>query len=726
MVEINKANQIYPTGQTANTAGGTPVAAQNFQVNIPVGEHKQTNLDIDFIIKKYGVTDETACQILAQCPDFLTKTEEEQAEIMKTVMPAEENNEHKDVIDIDFDSPEWKNKIPEERLQYVLEAGAKAQVGEDKWNSLNDKKRSKAIDKYIKSELSEHIEGWDKMTGDEKLTAISKLVTNYAIAKYNNMDFFELMKLKKNSPEEFDKLEQKYYADGNKEVNLVELRNKNISQFQADSKLHKEAFMEYCGVNNIEDIPSEEYGKKEYEYLKSLNPDELNSHQKIQLKNYEHYVKILGEEKFELMEFGNKGMDSLLTDEELNSLDLVKDKDGNINLYNTENREKIKGIAVKKLISLKSPEEIRDFIKGLNPSGLRDLTAGMNRSEWSPEFKEAFKEVFSHDRTATLAAAVDTADNAGSQSDSAQGFYAANMLNRLDKLSAQSLNKDNELAKIVQKEMTSKYTSVHAAQAQVTAAEIGKEEYVAIGNEGIASRKDAVEVFSLTNKQIAESDKISDEIKEFYAQNSIEVIKSPEARQAQADDLAKYKNEYFDKGVKTGLENAAKFEETTTQQESAKVYGADEQQAPVLYESLSPKAQTVYNTINKTETVSEEKAIKEFIKLSLNEQVDLLRSLSPQQFDKLPVTVCNRFPDLIETFVNIGKGIEIISSCNISTAYKTISIMASGPDNLKKQLAKFASDPQHRTLLSEITYQNLTEQGLISQKATDKPFSMRA
>lgn len=139
---------------------------------------------------------------------------------------------------------------------------------------------------------------------------------------------------------------------------------------------------------------------------------------------------------------------------------------------------------------------------------------------------------------------------------------------------------------------------------------------------------------------------------------------------------------------------------------------------PIQYQgvkNLSENTQQVYNYLSMLSSdgkpISRDVVVKMFQKLELNEQRDFLKSLSPQQVAQIPISVCNSFPELIETFVDMGKGVEIIQQCNIGTGNKTIQLMAKSKGTAKKQFNAWAAN--HTDRLAKCTYDAMVESGAI-------------
>lgn len=635
-----------------------------------------------------------------------------------------EENHHVD-IQIDTNSPEWKNKSDAEKFQFVLAAGTKAKIGEEKWNSLTERQRNAEVKKFFSAELSEHIPGWENMNSKEKLEKMSDILTLYSIAKNAGMDFSELLKLKKDNVEEYQNIVEQYYADGHVRIDLAKMGQTRQDQRSLDIEAHNAQLREFCNV--AEDEPIENHGQQEYKFLQTLDPSNMTVYQKNKFELYKSLEEKLGKEVFSKLELGEKKLFDLLSDDEIKALSLETDDKGNINHYSRDNRHKINQAAAQKLLLSKKPEEIKEYLAGLSPEALVHIMAEIgkpeNEANISEEFLTAFKEVVGTDYTTAAFNAYSILENRGKRSSKMQDFDSHNVLPGLE-----NLGLPQELIGDVQRTMTSWYQRPAAVQAQVTAGEMGVKEYVAAGNEGIAERADYKETFEEVNYVYANSQNISDEIKQFYAQNSVEVLKSPEDRQAQADSLGKYKLDAFDKGVQKGYENIAngtasnsKTTSSSAQSNVTNPIAGDLQNT----QFLSPKVQQAYNAFIKyddKQIISHDEAIRMFQKLELNEQREFLSNLSSQQVSQIPITVCNAFPELIGTFIDIGKGIDIIQHCNMNTGNIAIKSMAKSKGSAKKQFNEWAAN--HTERLAKSTYEDLVAQGTI-QVSKSKSFTAR-
>jgi len=102
------------------------------------------------------------------------------------------------------------------------------------------------------------------------------------------------------------------------------------------------------------------------------------------------------------------------------------------------------------------------------------------------------------------------------------------------------------------------------------------------------------------------------------------------------------------------------------------------------------------------------------------ERKALIKQLTIEQLDKLPITLCQDFPDLIEKFVNSGKGIEIINKCDIPSGDRAIALMM----NDSKERKKLAAVRPER--FSQYTQRMLEETGVIKKKNSVDPLRRQA
>lgn len=238
---------------------------------------------------------------------------------------------------------------------------------------------------------------------------------------------------------------------------------------------------------------------------------------------------------------------------------------------------------------------------------------------------------------------------------------------------------------------------------------------------------DYLKIMGMADKKISEDNTISSDKKRYYAQNSIEIMDNTSDRQARTKSLGSYNDESFNNGVRQGYENIVKG---TVSGSKNNANSANNFTNPIhnqKVQNLSANTQQTYNDFvimaRNGESISRSDAIKMFSRLDLNEQKDFLRSLSPEQVSQIPISVCNMFPDLIATFVDLGKGIDIIQQCSVGTGNKTIQLMAKSKGATKKQFDNWAAN--HTDRLAKCTYDDLVESGAIEVNK-NKSFFLKA
>ena len=128
----------------------------------------------------------------------------------------------------------------------------------------------------------------------------------------------------------------------------------------------------------------------------------------------------------------------------------------------------------------------------------------------------------------------------------------------------------------------------------------------------------------------------------------------------------------------------------------------------IKFEELSQNTKSSYNKIELAEgPVSHERAVEYFRSLSRKEQSDLLNALPAQLFNKLPVTICENFPEYVPTFVDKGRGIEIITKCSSVVANSAMKSMKTGGTKAKKELYEFIA--QHPERFNKISQEAAAE-----------------
>ena len=110
----------------------------------------------------------------------------------------------------------------------------------------------------------------------------------------------------------------------------------------------------------------------------------------------------------------------------------------------------------------------------------------------------------------------------------------------------------------------------------------------------------------------------------------------------------------------------------------------------VSYEDLSANAKKTYNTIETHRgELTHEQAVENFRYLTRQEQQNVLRALPKKLFEKLPVKICDNFPELVPMFVDNGRGIEVFKECSPVVKTSAIKYMNSSGDKTRAQLREY-------------------------------------
>lgn len=168
---------------------------------------------------------------------------------------------------------------------------------------------------------------------------------------------------------------------------------------------------------------------------------------------------------------------------------------------------------------------------------------------------------------------------------------------------------------------------------------------------------------------------------------------------------------------RTSANNADPVSETYSNSPVTNTISNNQPSVMVSYDDLTPNTQTVYNTIETTDgMISHDDAVKNFKQLTRAEQENLLKALPKKLFDKLPVTICDNFPELVPAFVYSGRGTEILKSgCSSLVKTATVKIMKSGGDKTRQELEKYiASNPGE--------FMKTTQEAVIGDKGRNKSY----
>ncbi len=676
------------------------------------------------------------------------------------------HEEHSHDFDIDTSSPEWEAMSNEQKMQTILTAGAKKAYTEEEWAALSDKEKNDAIDKFLNEELALHYPGWkDAKTKEDQLNLLSEFIDENKMSKEFNISFNELLELKVNNPDEYQKIASEYYqthdktdlyADTKKAIQIrktaiedayeaaLELyckdNNLNIKTFKNSPEII-EFNQNYAKQHGIETLPETAKAAQYYALLNEANIDRKDVRARYEFIN--QYIESYGEEflpntgkahklAIETLVKNNGGSFEDLSDGNIDITELFKDanfiknKTGHTDWRSKENINNADTILRERLGITKddTPEDIIKKVLGsdLNADAkIKAIEVFISKGNKNQIIVDE-KQIKSHGRS--FNAYLISAISRGGSGHNEVIFenLVANQYQEIKKTGGNTEGLNDAV-----KSAGTNFEQENAARLGLLGARLEDKGMIDAANEGISQREDALEVLKLSNKLFNESETVSEEMKEYYAQSTVEHLQTPEQRAAQAGDLRSYNNESFNRGVATGLANvdsnqASSNIEATVQNNSTEV----SQISGTQHSGLVEIVQEVKNALlNPTGEVSQREALEMFADLSPREQMELIESLTSQQISKFPITVCEEFPEFVPKFVQEGKGIEIITKCSPHTADLAIKQMKSSGNEIKSQLYEFiATNPAQFT---EITNQIARESlGLDKKQKIEKSFSFKA
>lgn len=483
------------------------------------------------------------------------------------VIPAEpENNSgHIHNFSIDTNSPEFANLSVRERIAFVITNGTKAQYSEEEWNAMTDKQKRDAQAKFVTEELNEHIPGFSDMSETEQLQKFSEFLDMINIAEANNMNLKDLFSLKKNNPERFSDISDTYFSSHPK-VDLSKSkenrRNTQLSRFDTQ-------FAEYLRTNNLELNDTNQHALI-FDFLqdKKSRGERFNATENDIYTNLSK-IKAYNNGSLDNIKSGNNNILSLFEDQSV----LVLGDNNEISWGNAENRKLITAKIRDRFAQCKTDEERNALFESFDVQAQMYIMSAFSHTEDASGQNLGVKSLLRRILGGTQYAA--SVDRTSTLED--QNWYACDGLKGINQHNNGQFSPEAlDLIKTNAQEFQSEATDNMA----VTSYEIGNESMAKAVTAGIGERDDACERFESINPRIAENENISDEMREFYAQNTIEVLKSPEDRQAQADSLGKYNLDSFNKGVQTGYENVARNESSSGNNSSSVSNNVSEQNYP--------------------------------------------------------------------------------------------------------------------------------------------------
>ena len=762
-VEVNSS----PTSAKAvsDTSSNVPIV-RKVQLT-EVQEHQMLMLGLDptneMDVNSYLMMSPDA--VKNKLDELLTKPIPQQNEIERVANHEHQHVEHEHNCVIGFEYDKWENADPQGKLFDFMTQGAKQKFTEEAWNKLSEREKNIERDKFLNEEFSVHNSEWESADETKKLTIISEFLNDNMLAEYLKMTRPELFAFKTTSPDEYAK-KQEIFFNNNKKIDLVAEKEKakyefvqqrenaeknyndTLSEFLKNHNITKEEFLEnkelilkfnaqYTDTveNNSKSkfdkyqAKNEQYkqllttflsekGQKEEDYFKNLQ---------LQLDYYEYYKKEYGENAIppsqkeniaaieQLKEINGGSLEKIGAGDK-SFLDIISSEDnfefdeyGNIAL-DDEHFWKKSDAVFRRYLNLSDDATADEVMKALADSdldaysislALKTMTSIKNPNRIS--MQEAHKTGQIH--TAYLLSASQDIKDENDQT------YVAEVLLPEQHQKVQKRGGDLSGIYKLTGEMAKNYTKENAALLSETSAELNDRNMVMATNQGIAQREDALEVLNIANQLINNSETISDEMKQFYAQNTVESLLTDEQRNAQIENLRTYDNEYFNTGIKDGLNNIANQTSSSSEGSTSQsgLYGDYSYNNPLQTSqiTLSEPAQVVKNNIDDmlSGNLSQEALIEEFNKLPRDEQSKLLEAYVAEKGDKINVKLCDAFPELVPVLVENGKGLDIVARCSMPTGNKAIKML---PD---KEMKILAMNNPHR--LSQATYQSLVEEGVV-------------
>ena len=698
--------------------------------------------------------------------ELLTKPIPQQNEIERVANHEHVEHEHNFVID--FESDEWKNADAKGKMLYFMTQGAKQNFTEEAWNKLSERQKNIERDKFLNEEFSVHNSEWESADETKKLKIISEFLNDYMLAEDLKMTLPQLFAFKTDSPDKYAEEQDRFFAD-NEKIDLVakkeNVKTEHIENIQAAKNNYEAKLKEFLNNHNInmeEFLKNEklilafnnqyinkenstEYDKRQakneqYNQLintflseKGLQKKDYRKNLQLQLDYYEYYKKEYGENAIPPSQKQNIAAINKLKEVNGNNLEgigagdksfheIIKTEDGFV--YKEYGHLKIedehfykKADAVfRRYLNLSDDATADEVMKALANSdldaysislALKTMTSIKNPNRIS--MQEAHETGQIH--TAYL---LGIGSDIKDEKDQA---YVAEVILPEQYQKVQKRGGDLSGIYKLAGEMAKNYTKENAALLTETSAELNDKDMVNATNQGITQREDALEVLNIANQLINNSETISDEMKRFYAQNTVESLLTDEQRNAQIENLRTYDNEYFNTGIKDGLNNIANQTSSSSEGSTSQSGLYDDYsynnplQTPQI--PLSEPAQVVKNNIDDmiSGNLSQEALIEVFNKLPYEEQSKLLKAYVAEKGDKVNVKLCDAFPELVPVLVENGKGLDVVARCSMPTGNMAIKML---PD---KELKILAISNPHR--LSQATYQSLLEKGVVKVEHTN-------
>lgn len=573
----------------------------------------------------------------------------------------------------------WDKMSLKDKQNYILNKMGEYKYG-DEWNSKSNKEKSQLIENDFESIMKIMEPQYYKMSRKDKKRAMEHIyldlfavIKDYKGQKLTIEEFTEAYNAYKNKsttekiikkmevhselnihnePDSVNNIDKKHNVPATDELRqrdidikygsvlkafLAEKKLTNFSQLSNTQLLEYYEVLETHGLLN-------DYLKEQRDLTQYLIETLPASADETSAKPTKKLVETFGQDKLIFKTF---------LDEAGNEVQVLDQKKG------FDSNSDVVSKPFLSILENNSPEEARNLIlneikqySGSEQTQIfRMLQAKLSKEQFEILFPQGSKI-----STPKIAAIYAHAASTNAHAIPENQNFATDLMFRLKQEQAEEGNQVNIEPYIRNAKET--YATEQFAKINVTAAEYGYKEDLKLANEYAAQREDALDVFKISNNLIANSEKIADDIKQFYAQNSIEVLRTPEDRAAQAKDLGNYNNEYFDAGVKNGLENikseSSSISKTSSNTADNQITQANNTKAD-YYVNVSQNDIDTQNTL--TNIIEDD---KKQVKLDLSSQEDCNKLVA--FFEKYPTEMAK----YIATTSHRNKEDVLIALCNSS------------------------------------------------------------
>lgn len=571
-ISINTANLGNIRRPRAQAPKGTPSSSTT--VNIPIGQNNSEEL-----LKKLDITEEQLQEILKLHNDFHSLSYENQRQIVKeykqTIINTTISNAIKQYSNLDEIALKTKfsQANTDEKLLIVAMETAKNKYiysnngSADKWNTLNEQEKISLIKKEFDS-IKGIFEN-DKIISDiNKNDKLDELFLRVQTANelQNNIDNLPSRKnpgstQKPQTGLTRDKLIDARYdylcriIDAEDSHDFLSKLYSSPLVSDADKRLVAPYTIKLAALTHYIENCGEENLKKKFENANPC-PSDIDEF----YKEIDRSPLSLNLEYLEYLEEQAKAGGRELTDEELRELDTLRE----LKPYIVDQADETKktdaevGEALTLLDSIKESDDYKNAKKFEDKINIIINTFDSTFGDKKPEERARLFSAIITELAQTLGAHL------------ALRLHRAYVEKHGEEYTQYISSREgtNIDATFDSHDIGTKAYNAEQSENLTTAyVEGGHEGQIRAVTYGVGQREDAPDIFRGVNKRVAESEVVSNEARQAYAQYSVE-YSQPDFRQAQMDDLKTYNNEYFNKGAETGYQNAIQNERANNTQNS--------------------------------------------------------------------------------------------------------------------------------------------------------------